>query len=60
LSQIANVSRAADAARDTSNLLLDLTNISKRFPGLTALEGIDFDLRHGEVARPCDPLSGFP
>ena len=44
-----NESRAADATRDTSDLLLELTNISKRFPGVIALEGVDFDLRRGEV-----------
>src|SRR5262249_33366801 len=41
--------RAADAARDTNDLLLELSNISKRFPGVVALEGVDFDLRRGEV-----------
>ena len=44
-----NESRAADATRDTSDLLLELTNISKRFPGVVALEGVDFDVRRGEV-----------
>ena len=42
-------SRAADAARDTSDLLLELSNISKRFPGVVALDRVDFDLRRGEV-----------
>ena len=42
-------SRAADAARDSGDLLLELTNISKRFPGVVALDGVDFDLRRGEV-----------
>lgn len=38
---------AADAAgRD---LLLEMTGISKRFPGVLALDDIDFDLRAGEV-----------
>src|SRR5580692_11952441 len=46
---VSNESRAADAARDTSDLLLELSNISKRFPGVVALEGVDFDLRRGEV-----------
>ena len=41
--------RAADAARDSGDLLLELTNISKRFPGVVALDGVDFDLRRGEV-----------
>jgi ribose transport system ATP-binding protein len=31
------------------NLLLDLSNISKRFPGVVALDSVDFDLRRGEV-----------
>ncbi len=44
-----NTSRAADAARDTGDLLLELSKISKRFPGVIALEGVDFDLRRGEV-----------
>ena len=42
-------SRAAETARDNSDLLLELTNISKRFPGVVALDGVDFDLRRGEV-----------
>jgi ribose transport system ATP-binding protein len=42
-------SRAADATRDTSDLLLELSNISKRFPGVVALDRVDFDLRRGEV-----------
>src|ERR1700731_3853435 len=42
-------SRAADATRDTSDLLLELSNTSKRFPGVVALDGVDFDLRRGEV-----------
>ena len=41
-------SRAVQA-RDSSDLLLDLSNISKRFPGVVALDGVDFDLRRGEV-----------
>src|SRR6202453_2598838 len=44
-----NASRAADAARDTGDLLLELSNISKQFPGVMSLEGVDFDLRRGEV-----------
>ena len=43
------VSRVAEAACDASDVLLELTNISKRFPGVVALEGVDFDLRRGEV-----------
>src|SRR5579872_995981 len=46
---ISSVSRAAEAARDTADLLLELTNISKRFPGVVALDAVDFDLRRGEV-----------
>jgi ribose transport system ATP-binding protein len=41
--------RPAAAAGDASDLLLELSNISKRFPGVVALEGVDFDLRRGEV-----------
>ena len=29
--------------------LLELVEISKRFPGVRALDGIDFDLAHGEI-----------
>jgi ribose transport system ATP-binding protein len=41
--------RAVSAARDNSAVLLKLTGISKRFPGVIALDGVDFDLRYGEV-----------
>jgi ribose transport system ATP-binding protein len=41
--------RAAESARDNADLLLELTNISKRFPGVIALDGVDFDVRRGEV-----------
>jgi ribose transport system ATP-binding protein len=44
-----DMSRVAEAARDGSDLLLELTNISKRFPGVVALEGVDFEVRQGEV-----------
>jgi ribose transport system ATP-binding protein len=44
-----DMSRAAEAARDGGDLLLVLTNFSKRFPGVVALEGVDFELRQGEV-----------
>ena len=44
-----DVSRVAEAACDASDVLLELTNISKRFPGVVALEGVDFDLRRAEV-----------
>jgi ribose transport system ATP-binding protein len=40
-------SRTDQGARD--DLLLDLSNISKRFPGVVALDGVDFDVRRGEV-----------
>src|ERR1700728_2774890 len=42
-------SRTAEAVRDDNDPLLDLSNISKRFPGVVALEGVDFDVRRGEV-----------
>src|SRR5271170_984448 len=42
-------SRAAEAARDSSDLLLELSGVSKFFPGVVALDGVDFDLRRGEV-----------
>ncbi len=41
--------RAGLAARGDGDLLLKLTGISKRFPGVVALDGVDFDLRYGEV-----------
>ena len=34
---------------DQSTELLNMTGISRRFPGVLALEGVDFDLRHSEV-----------
>jgi ribose transport system ATP-binding protein len=42
-------SRAVSAARDEGGLLLELSCVSKRFPGVVALDGVDFDLRRGEV-----------
>ncbi len=30
-------------------MLLEMSGISKRFPGVLAVDGVDFDLRHGEV-----------
>ena len=33
----------------THSLLVDLRNISKKFPGVVALDDVDFDLRAGEV-----------
>ena len=41
-------SRAAEAARD-NRPLLELGQVSKRFPGVVALDHVDFELRHGEV-----------
>jgi ribose transport system ATP-binding protein len=32
-----------------NGLLLELSGICKSFPGVVALDGVDFDLRHGEV-----------
>ncbi len=32
-----------------AGLLLEMKGISRRFPGVLALDGVDFDLRHGEV-----------
>src|SRR5579884_1500519 len=29
--------------------LLEMRGISKRFPGVLALDGVDFDLRYGEI-----------
>jgi ribose transport system ATP-binding protein len=34
---------------EAEGALLEMTGISKRFPGVQALDGVDFDLRHGEV-----------
>ncbi len=44
-----NKLRVAPAARNDEGPLLDLSGISKRFPGVVALDGVDFDLRRGEV-----------
>ena len=41
-------SRVALAARDDAPLL-ELSGVSKHFPGVVALDGVDFDLRYGEV-----------
>src|ERR1700691_2190850 len=41
-------SRIAQAARDDAPLL-ELSGVSKFFPGVVALDGVDFDLRPGEV-----------
>src|SRR3984957_3085178 len=45
---VAAASRAAQAARDKGPLL-ELAGVSKRFPGVVALDRVDFDLRRGEV-----------
>src|SRR6185312_6237049 len=45
---VAGASRAAQAARDKGPLL-ELAGVSKRFPGVVALDRVDFDLRHGEA-----------
>ena len=45
---VAGASRAAQAARDKGSLLA-LAGVSKRFPGVVALDAVDFDLRHGEA-----------
>ena len=31
------------------NILLEARNISKKYPGVTALDNLDFDLRVGEI-----------
>ncbi len=41
--------RTAESEQDSANLLLEMSGISKRFPGVVALDGVDFDLRRGEV-----------
>jgi len=33
----------------SESVLLEMRGISKRFPGVLALDGVDFDLRHGEI-----------
>ena len=40
---------ARPAGAESGDLLLKLTGVSKRFPGVLALDGVDFDLRRGEV-----------
>lgn len=45
----AEPSRAAAMARDDGGTLLKLTGISKRFPGVVALDDVDLDLKAGEV-----------
>jgi ribose transport system ATP-binding protein len=43
------VQKTATARPAESGMLLEMTGISRRFPGVLALDGVDFDLRHGEV-----------
>ncbi len=38
-----------ESSAGSSPLLLELKGITKRFPGVLALDGVDFDLRAGEV-----------
>lgn len=40
---------AVNSMNEHDGNLLELTGISKRFPGVLALDNVDFDLRHGEV-----------
>ncbi|MFO1067094.1 MAG: sugar ABC transporter ATP-binding protein [Geminicoccaceae bacterium] len=40
---------AADSAAGRASELARLEGITKRFPGVLALDGVDFDLRRGEV-----------
>jgi ribose transport system ATP-binding protein len=49
LSSVPNAPAAPAEAADAGGLLLELGKISKRFPGVVALDGVDFDLRRGEV-----------
>jgi ABC-type sugar transport system ATPase subunit len=45
----ANPPAALIAAGALSEALLEMRSISKRFPGVVALDNVDFDLRRGEV-----------
>ncbi len=47
-SGVSEKARTASAAR-ADGLLLELSGVSKYFPGVVALDGVDFDLRYGEV-----------
>lgn len=42
-------SRPAGGGDNGEDLLLKVTGVSKRFPGVLALDSVDFDLRRGEV-----------
>src|SRR5260370_29789006 len=48
-SNLAEAPRAAQAAHGDDGLLLEMIGISRSFPGVMALQGVDFDLRAGEV-----------
>ncbi|MBV9757034.1 MAG: sugar ABC transporter ATP-binding protein, partial [Alphaproteobacteria bacterium] len=41
--------RTIDPRSASGELLLEMAGISKRFPGVLALDGVDFELRRGEV-----------
>ena len=38
-----------DAGRAMSDLFLDMKSVSKRYTGVQALDGVDFDIRTGEI-----------
>ena len=43
-------SSSANAEREAANsVILEMTDISKQFPGVLALDHVDFELHHGEV-----------
>src|ERR1700723_4300305 len=46
--RVGDAPRTASSARG-DGLLLELSGVSKFFPGVVALDGVDFDLRPGEV-----------
>ncbi len=43
------VRASASSMKDAAGLLLEMRGISKRFPGVLALDQVDFDVRQGEV-----------